>query len=155
VRFVEVDHGGWDTHVDNHKGVRENSPPLDNAVSALLSDLEIPRAARDDPGRARRPSSAARRRSTRTPAATTTRSPTPACWPAAAYGAGRSTARPTTAGHASAGPGQRPGLQRHDRPRDGPAAARGLAPHAAAARSASSGGHRHATRGSGSRRVEL
>jgi hypothetical protein len=24
VRFVEVDHGGWDTHVDNHKGVREN-----------------------------------------------------------------------------------------------------------------------------------
>jgi len=40
VRFVEVDHGGWDTHIDNHKGVRESCGPLDQAVSALLNDLE-------------------------------------------------------------------------------------------------------------------
>ena len=40
VRFVEVDHGGWDTHVDNHKGVKGNCPPLDDALSALLADLE-------------------------------------------------------------------------------------------------------------------
>ena len=40
VRFIEVDHGGWDTHVDNHKGVREACGPMDDAVAALLNDLE-------------------------------------------------------------------------------------------------------------------
>lgn len=40
VRFVEVDHGGWDTHVDNHKGVREACVDLDSVLSALLDDLK-------------------------------------------------------------------------------------------------------------------
>jgi len=40
VRFVEVDHGGWDTHIDNHKGVQEASVALDRAVSTLLDDLQ-------------------------------------------------------------------------------------------------------------------
>lgn len=39
VRFVEVTHGGWDTHNDNHELVNNLSNPLDQSVSALLDDL--------------------------------------------------------------------------------------------------------------------
>jgi len=40
VRFVEVTLGGWDTHTDNFTRVPENCAKLDQALSALLSDLE-------------------------------------------------------------------------------------------------------------------
>jgi hypothetical protein len=39
VRFVEVTHGGWDTHNDNHDLVEQLTQPLDQSVSALLDDL--------------------------------------------------------------------------------------------------------------------
>lgn len=39
VRFVEVTHGGWDTHSENHERLTELSNPLDQTVSALLDDL--------------------------------------------------------------------------------------------------------------------
>jgi hypothetical protein len=39
VRFVEVTLGGWDTHTDNFTRVPENAAKLDQALSALLSDL--------------------------------------------------------------------------------------------------------------------
>ncbi len=39
VRFIEVDHGSWDTHIDNHKGVQEASVGLDRGLSVLLADL--------------------------------------------------------------------------------------------------------------------
>ncbi|MDP4610127.1 MAG: DUF1501 domain-containing protein [Opitutales bacterium] len=41
VRFVEVTHGGWDTHNDNHELVSNLSNPLDQSVSALLDDLHL------------------------------------------------------------------------------------------------------------------
>ena len=40
VRFVEVVHGGWDTHSDNFEQMNDLCPPVDRALSALLSDLE-------------------------------------------------------------------------------------------------------------------
>ncbi len=40
VRFVEVSLGGWDTHNDNFVRVPENCAKLDQALAALLSDLE-------------------------------------------------------------------------------------------------------------------
>ncbi len=40
VRFVEVGIGGWDTHYDNFAGVAANANVLDQAMSALLVDLE-------------------------------------------------------------------------------------------------------------------
>ncbi|MEM7316638.1 MAG: DUF1501 domain-containing protein [Planctomycetota bacterium] len=40
VRFVEVDYGGWDTHVDNFNRVSEKSVILDQALAALLADLQ-------------------------------------------------------------------------------------------------------------------
>ncbi len=39
VRFVEITHGGWDTHDSNHDRVSELTNPLDEALSALLDDL--------------------------------------------------------------------------------------------------------------------
>lgn len=39
VRYVEVDYGGWDTHVDNFTRLGEMTPALDQALAALLSDL--------------------------------------------------------------------------------------------------------------------
>lgn len=39
VRFIEVTLGGWDTHQDNFDKVKELSGTLDNAVSALIADL--------------------------------------------------------------------------------------------------------------------
>ncbi len=40
VRFVEVSLGGWDTHNDNFVRVPENCAKLDQALAALLEDLE-------------------------------------------------------------------------------------------------------------------
>lgn len=41
VRFVTVTNGGWDTHVDNWTRLQKNQlPPLDEALSALLTGLE-------------------------------------------------------------------------------------------------------------------
>jgi hypothetical protein len=39
VRFVEITHGGWDTHYDNHDLVPALTDPLDVSLSALLDDL--------------------------------------------------------------------------------------------------------------------
>lgn len=39
-KFVEVELGGWDTHDDNFNQVESLATRLDNAVSALLTDLE-------------------------------------------------------------------------------------------------------------------
>jgi len=39
VNFVEVDLGGWDTHSDNHQGVKTLSAILDRVLSTLLQDL--------------------------------------------------------------------------------------------------------------------
>jgi uncharacterized protein (DUF1501 family) len=40
VRFVEVEHGGWDTHNENFDAMEEKLPVVDQALSALLSDLD-------------------------------------------------------------------------------------------------------------------
>lgn len=40
VRFVEVSHGGWDTHVDNFDRVPEIAGTMDVAISNLIADLE-------------------------------------------------------------------------------------------------------------------
>jgi uncharacterized protein (DUF1501 family) len=40
VRYVEVSHGGWDTHLDNFTRVTNLCTPLDQAMSALILDLE-------------------------------------------------------------------------------------------------------------------
>ena len=40
VRFVEVDFGGWDTHVDNFGRVAEQAATLDQALAALVGDLD-------------------------------------------------------------------------------------------------------------------
>jgi hypothetical protein len=39
VKFVEVRHGGWDTHNDNFTAVERLSKPLDQGFSGLLTDL--------------------------------------------------------------------------------------------------------------------
>lgn len=40
VRYVEVVSGGWDTHNENFDAMEDKCPPLDQAVAALLADLE-------------------------------------------------------------------------------------------------------------------
>lgn len=40
VRFIEVDDGGWDTHGNNFERVSEKGAVLDQALGALLGDLE-------------------------------------------------------------------------------------------------------------------
>ncbi len=40
VRYVEVNYGGWDTHQNNFTRVPEKTASLDQALSALLKDLE-------------------------------------------------------------------------------------------------------------------
>jgi hypothetical protein len=39
VRFVEVNHGGWDTHQDNFTRVQGLAQTLDQGLSALMADL--------------------------------------------------------------------------------------------------------------------
>ena len=41
VRFIEVEYGGFDWHADNFTSMEEKIPVLDQALSALLKDLEI------------------------------------------------------------------------------------------------------------------
>ncbi len=40
VRFIEVDDSGWDTHGDNFERVQEKGQVLDQALAALIADLE-------------------------------------------------------------------------------------------------------------------
>lgn len=40
VRFVEVSHGGWDTHYDNFTNVENKAAVLDQAYSQLITDLD-------------------------------------------------------------------------------------------------------------------
>jgi hypothetical protein len=40
VRFVEVSHGGWDTHYDNFANVENRAKTLDQGFSALVNDLD-------------------------------------------------------------------------------------------------------------------
>ena len=40
VRFIEVDDGGWDTHGNNFERVQSKGAVLDQALGALLADLE-------------------------------------------------------------------------------------------------------------------
>lgn len=40
VRFIEIDDGGWDTHGSNFERVAEKGAVLDQALGALLADLE-------------------------------------------------------------------------------------------------------------------
>jgi hypothetical protein len=40
VRFVEVEQGGWDTHNENFESMEEKLPVIDQAIAALLSDLD-------------------------------------------------------------------------------------------------------------------
>jgi len=41
VRFIEVEYGGFDWHADNFGSMEEKIPVLDQALSALLKDLEL------------------------------------------------------------------------------------------------------------------
>ena len=41
VRFIEVEYGGFDWHSDNFNQMEEKIPVLDQALAALLKDLEI------------------------------------------------------------------------------------------------------------------
>ena len=41
VRFIEVEFGGFDWHADNFNQMEEKIPVLDQALSALLKDLEL------------------------------------------------------------------------------------------------------------------
>jgi len=40
VNFVEVDLGGWDTHLDNHKAVAARCAILDRPLARLIADLD-------------------------------------------------------------------------------------------------------------------
>ena len=40
VRFVEVVHGGWDTHSENFDRMGDLCPPVDRALASLLADLD-------------------------------------------------------------------------------------------------------------------
>ena len=41
VRFIEIEYGGFDWHTDNISQMEEKIPVLDQALSALLKDLEL------------------------------------------------------------------------------------------------------------------
>jgi len=40
VRFIEVTHGGWDTHYDNFTGVEARCKDMDQAYAQLINDLK-------------------------------------------------------------------------------------------------------------------
>ena len=40
ITFVEVENGGWDTHVNNFDKLAQKLPEIDTAISALVADLE-------------------------------------------------------------------------------------------------------------------
>ncbi len=125
VRSVEVDHGGWTRTSTIPKRAKAYCPPLDNAPSALPADCES-RACWRAALSSWRPSSA-RRRSTRSAAAATTRSPAPASWPAGACARAGLRRGPLERPRRQQAPRHRARLQRHHRPRDGPAADRAIA----------------------------
>ena len=94
-RFVTLGVGGWDTHGDNFRTLRDRLlPPLDQALSALIRDLSRgacwTRRSSSAPA-----SSAGRLGSTAPPGATTGRGRWPCSWPAAGFPADPSSARPT------------------------------------------------------------
>jgi hypothetical protein len=39
VRFIDITHGGWDTHDDNFKRLKDTAGELDQGLSALIEDL--------------------------------------------------------------------------------------------------------------------
>jgi Protein of unknown function (DUF1501) len=42
VRFVTITDGGWDTHANNFKSLKQNRmPPIDQALPELLTDLDV------------------------------------------------------------------------------------------------------------------
>ena len=41
VKYIEVDNGGWDSHGNNFRQVEAKGAVLDQALSALLADLEV------------------------------------------------------------------------------------------------------------------
>ncbi len=99
--FVEVTLGGfdggaigWDTHQQNFDGVQQAQRGARPGVGHADGRPATARAARHDAASSGWASSAARRRSTRKRAATTSPTPGPRCWPAAASGAARSSAAP-------------------------------------------------------------
>ena len=89
---------GWDTHRANFSTLRDLVPPLDEAVHALVTDLEE-RGLLDDVAILMGENSAARRGSatSRPTAAATGPTPVFSGWPSAACGPVRSSARPTPA----------------------------------------------------------
>ena len=103
VRFVQIYSGGmenersWDGHADIDENHRQFAGETDTPIAALLTDLKQRGPARIDAGHlVRRVRPAADRAEGRTsPAATTTRTPSPPGWPAAASRAACTTARPT------------------------------------------------------------
>ena len=40
MRFVTVEYGGWDHHDNIKNGIQSNLPPVDQALAALITDLE-------------------------------------------------------------------------------------------------------------------
>ena len=71
-RVVTVAYGFWDTHGQNFRYLKQHLPLFDTGISALVEDVYA-RGLGDDVTVWSGASSAARRRSTRTPAAITGR----------------------------------------------------------------------------------
>ncbi|MEX2673563.1 MAG: DUF1501 domain-containing protein [Phycisphaeraceae bacterium] len=40
VRYVEIEHGGWDTHANNFDAMPDRTAPVDQALATLLQDLD-------------------------------------------------------------------------------------------------------------------
>ena len=40
VRFVTINYGGWDNHVDVKSAFEDKAPPLDHAIAGLITDLD-------------------------------------------------------------------------------------------------------------------
>ncbi len=94
VRFVSLTYGGWDMHANIARGMERQLPNFDQAYAALITDLDRRGMLDKTLVMVSAPSSAARRRSTRTPAAITGRASSPSPSPAAASSAATSMARP-------------------------------------------------------------
>ena len=81
VRFVTVNYGGWDHHAKIWDGLGNKLPEFDSGFSALIDDMHGRGLLADTLVVWRWASSAARRRSTRTPAAITGGRPRRCCSP--------------------------------------------------------------------------
>ena len=95
VPFVTLYEGGWDHHIGIFNALKARLPSFDATLADADRGPGPARPARRPRWSSRWASSAARRRSTRTPAATTGPTPCRCCSPAAARRAARSSARPT------------------------------------------------------------